>query len=548
MRVGLAQINSTLGDFAKNRESILSSFERAIDKHCDLVVFPELALMGYLPNDLLERDSVVEQQLKEFQILEKQFQKLAPAGVAALVGLITRSSRRNGRPYLNSAALLQKGKKTKFFHKELLPTYDVFDEARHLEKGATRDGFFTFKKQRILVTICEDIWGWPIGQHPSLYLHNPLKEIRSTKSKINRVDLVLNLSASPFTLSKADERRAVVGKTARHFKAPMVYVNLVGGQDEIIFDGGSFATDARGRVIAQSMHFEEDLNVIDFTSQRGGSREAPPQSIESVRRALVLGIRDYTRKCGVSSVHLGLSGGVDSAVVACLAVDALGPRRVLGAAMPGPFNDPLSLKLAEGLARNLGIELLNFAIEPAYDTVLSQLQSGLGSLEFGLVQENVQARLRGLLMMAVSNHRSSMLLTTGNKSELATGYSTLYGDMCGGLAPIGDLLKGQVYQLARHYNSERELIPAEIITRAPSAELRPGQKDQDSLPPYDELDEAVRNLVELKLPARTATEKWLLQALMKSEFKRWQAPPILKISTHGFGRGRRFPIAHRAGW
>ncbi|MES2962633.1 MAG: NAD+ synthase, partial [Bdellovibrionota bacterium] len=494
MRVGLAQMNSTLGDFAGNREKIVELARRALEKRCDLVVFPELTLLGYPPNDLLERESIVEAQLKEFEKLVKQ----VPTGIAVVVGLITKSGRKKGKPYHNTAAFLVRGKAPKFFHKELLPTYDVFDEARYVEKGRIADGFIKYKGKRLLITICEDIWGWELPDHPTNYLENPLVALKREK-----VDLVVNLSASPFTFQKMDDRRKVVALTAKNFKAPMVYVNTVGAQDEIIFDGGSFAVDAKGRTIAQSVFFEDDLNVVDFATGVGGFRDVPEDKVERTRRALVLGLRDFSRKTGIQKMHLGLSGGIDSAVVACLAVDALGPNRVTGITLPGPFNEARSKSLAEKLAKNLGIRCFDIPIAPAYDAVLSSFESSLGKAEFGVVNENMQARLRGLFLMSLSNKEGSLLLTTGNKSEYATGYATLYGDMCGGLAPIADLVKGEVYELARLYNSERDLIPDEIITRPPSAELRPNQKDQDSLPPYDELDAAVKKLVEKQKPART---------------------------------------------
>jgi NAD+ synthase (glutamine-hydrolysing) len=543
MRIALAQINPTLGDFEGNRAKILEYVQRAVTKKSDLVVFPELALMGYLPNDLLERVSAVEDQLKSFNQLIKQI----PSGIGVIVGVLKKSGRKKGKPYFNSAALLIKGRKPQFFHKELLPTYDVFDEARHIEKGTIADGFFSFKGHRFLLSICEDIWGWEIPGHPTNYLENPLLELRDEK-----VDVVINISASPFTSTKAAERKTVVARTAKHFKAPVVYVNMVGAQDEIIFDGGSFVLGPNGKNLAQSVYFDEDLNLFDLESRVGGFRHQPASgntkrnALEHIRRALVLGIRDYVKKTGFSKVHLGLSGGIDSAIVACLAVDALGPGKVTGVTLPGPFNEPRSRTLAEQLAHNLGVSCVNLPIEQSYQAIMQTLHSSIGDFPFSVVNENVQSRIRGLLMMALSNHTGSMLLTTGNKSEYATGYATLYGDMCGGLAPIADLLKSEVYDLAEHYNLERELIPKEILTRPPSAELRPGQKDQDSLPPYDQLDKAVRNLVELQKPARTNVECWLIGVLAKTEFKRWQAPPVLKISAHAFGRGRRMPIANRS--
>lgn len=537
MRIGLAQINCTLGDFKANRLKILEFTRRALERECDLVVFPELSLMGYLPNDLLERESIIDEQLKEFARLSKEI----PKGIGVVVGLMTKSKRKKGKPYHNSAALLEHGKKTKFFSKELLPTYDVFDEARHIEKGSIADGFFSFRGKRFLLTICEDIWGWDLPGHPTNYLENPLVGFRDKK-----VDLVLNMSASPFTNEKASDRRKVVTRTAKNFKAPMVYVNMVGGQDEIIFDGGSFAVDAKGKLLALARYFEEDLSVLDTDEVAGKIPRAIDDSTERLRRALVLGIRDYVRKTGFSRVHLGLSGGIDSAVVACLAVDAVGPRNVTGMTLPGPFSEAKSRILGEQLARTLEIQCLNFSINESYDSVLATLKATLGEFDFGVVNENLQSRLRGLLLMAYSNKENSMLLTTGNKCEYATGYATLYGDMCGGLAPIADLVKGEVYDLAELYNREREVIPQEIITRPPSAELRPGQKDEDSLPPYDDLDASVRRIVERQKPAKSEVDKWLLGVLAKTEFKRWQAAPVLKVSRHAFGRGRRMPIAHRS--
>ncbi len=537
MRVALAQINSTLGDFAGNREKMVSFASRALEKRCDLVVFPELSLMGYLPNDLLERPSIVDAQLKEFAKLQKQI----PDGIAVLCGLITPTGLKVGKPYYNSAALLIKGKKPKFFHKQLLPTYDVFDEARHIENGKVSDGFFKLKGKRILLTICEDIWGWELPDHPTNYLENPLTILKNEK-----VDVVINMSASPFTLSKAKDRAAVVARTAKNFKSPVIYVNLVGGQDEVIFDGASFAVDKTGKEIARNIAFDEDLNIVDLETLQGGFREQTKKPIELLRQALVLGLRDYARKTGFQKLHLGLSGGIDSAVVVCLAVDALGSSKVVGVTMPGPFNEQKSRTLSEELAKNLGIKCFNLPITKSYEGSLATFTETFGEMDFNVVNENMQSRLRGLFMMAYSNKENSLLLTTGNKSEYATGYSTLYGDMCGGLAPIGDLLKGEVYALARHYNSERELIPTAIIERAPSAELRPNQKDQDSLPPYDELDKSVQRLVEYQKPAKSKTDKWLAERLAKTEFKRWQAAPILKVSNHAFGRGRRMPIAHKA--
>lgn len=537
MRIALAQINATVGDFSGNRQRILEVTRQAAGKGADLVLFPELALFGYPPLDLLERSRAIDAQLKEFRRIQTDL----PKGVAIIVGVVTRSEKKTGKPYRNAAAFLEKGKKPKLFYKQLLPAYDVFDEARFVEHGFVKDGFFKFKGQRILMTVCEDIWGWNLPKYPSPYLVNPLKAL-----KRGSADLVLNMSASPFVHKKPSLRGEIVSATAKHFGVPVVYVNAVGGQDELIFDGGSFVMDAKGKVLCEASRFAEDLVIFDSKTQSGEKKGRKLTDPELKRDALVLGIRDFTRKTGLERVHLGLSGGIDSAVVACLAVDALGAKNVSGFTMPGPFNAEMSKSLAEDLGRNLGIRVIDIPINPAYETTLKTLQGAVGSIAFGLVNENLQSRLRGLFMMAIANKENSLLLTTGNKSEYATGYATLYGDMCGGLAPIGDLVKGEIYDLARLYNRRREVIPETIITRPPSAELRPNQKDQDSLPPYDELDAAVRRLVERGQPARTDIERWLMQMILKSEFKRWQAAPILKVSAKAFGLGRRYPIANRS--
>ncbi|GIL17116.1 MAG: NAD+ synthase [Oligoflexia bacterium] len=533
MRVAVAQINPKLGDFENNKNKILDFIQRAQQRHCDLVVFPEAALFGYHPFDLLERGALVDLQLKKLKEIEKKI----PKGICALIGVFTKNTAKKGRPYFNSAALVEKGKKTKFFHKELLPTGDVFDEARFIESGKIANSIFNLKKKKILVTICEDIWAWPDQNGKSQYLKNPLAQIKS------RMDLVINISASPFYPKKPARRRDLVKKTAKHFKAPVVYVNLIGAQDELIFDGGSFALDQKGKEILSSISFEEDLNVLDLESMQGGGRTQIHDDSEMIRRALVLGIRDFCEKTGIQRVHLGLSGGVDSALVACLAVEALGASKVTGIAMPGPFSSAESLSLAEKLAKNLSIHFLQAPITKAYELLKQEIDSCYNVKEFSVMHENLQARLRGLFLMAYSNKENSLLLSTGNKSEYATGYSTLYGDMCGGLVPIGDLTKKQVYEICDIYNQEMEIIPEQILTRAPTAELRPGQKDQDTLPEYDELDRAVEALVEHSREVQTKTEKWLQPVLMRTEFKRWQAAPILKVSKHSFGRGRRFPIA-----
>lgn len=537
MRIALAQVNPTLADFKFNKEKILDFVHQAQQKKCELVVFPECTLFGYHPFDLLERTELVKKQEAEFKDLIKKI----PKGIGVIIGLITKNPSKMGRPYYNSAALLVKGQKPRMFHKQLLPTGDVFDEARFIESGDFSKNYFSFNGKKFFLTICEDIWAWPDAKGNSPYKMNPLAKVKKQK-----VDMVINLSASPYFIGKMKQREYVTAKTAAYFNAPILYANLVGAQDEIIFDGASYIMDKKGKKLMTCLPFEEDMNVIDLNTLEVWNKTPKIDVNEELRRALVLGLRDFCAKIGMKRVHLGLSGGIDSAVVAALAVDALGPANVTGIGLPGPFNAPESLSLAHELAKNLGIDFKIVEIGPMYDEAVKALTKGIQIEGFSLVNENLQARLRGMTLMAFSNKDGSMLLTTGNKSEYATGYSTMYGDMCGGLAPIADLTKAQVYALARHYNKEGEVIPTEIIDRAPSAELRPNQKDQDSLPPYSDLDKAVTNLVEKEGAVKTATDKWLMPILMRTEFKRWQAPPILKVSGHSFGRGRRYPIAHKA--
>ncbi|MGE3387659.1 MAG: NAD+ synthase, partial [Bdellovibrionales bacterium] len=509
MRIALAQVNSWLGDFSLNREKILQATKTAAAQGCELVLFPEASLFGYHPCDLLERKTVVQAQLEELKKLQQQI----PKGIALLVGAIGLNPRPEGKAFTNAAVFLERGKKSQWFAKQLLPTYDVFDESRHIQPGQVKDNVLRWKGRKILVTICEDIWAWPRpgAMRSASYSKNPLKEVKRP------VDLVLNMSASPFTQTKMSQRLRVVKATAAHFNAPMVYVNMVGGQDELIFDGASFAIDAKGKVLAQCGRFCEDLKVLDLNfksfkkkpsnaNEKSGfllKAQLPQESIEVLRQSIILGMKDFALKNGFRKFHLGLSGGIDSAVVACLAVDVVGADRVQAFALPGPFSAPQSLSLAQKLADNLKIELKSISIDPLYQLATRTLDQHLGATAFGVMHENMQARLRSLLLMAVANRDNSLLLATSNKSELATGYSTLYGDMCGGLMPIGDLLKKEVYELAEFYNRQREIIPRALIDRPPTAELRPNQRDDDTLPPYVTLDPIVHDLVEGYQPAKS---------------------------------------------
>lgn len=477
----------------------------------------------------------MQRQIEFLKTLSKEI----PPNMAVIVGAIVPNPKA-GKPYWNAAVVLQRGKKPLVFPKQLLPTYDVFNESRHIQPGDVSKNHFKFKGQKILITICEDIWAWPRNRTPrySSYEENPIKKL-----KPGSFDLVINLSASPFTHSKFDDRRRVTLETVKHLRCPLIYVNMVGAQDELIFDGGSFALDEKKKIIAQCVRFKEDFNVLDLGTKDASLLEVASSPQDSTRQALVLGIKDFVNKTGFSKVHLGLSGGIDSAVVACLAVDALGPMNVTGLGLKGPFTSPDSVKWAKELASKLAIHFHQVDIDPIYTTALQAFEAEFGQQSFDVLNENLQARLRGILLMAYANRNPSLLLGTSNKSELAVGYSTLYGDLCGGLLPIGDLLKTEVYELAALYNAESELIPKGIIERPPSAELRQDQKDQDSLPPYDFLDSTVSHLIDETRKPKSEEEEKILRMIFKSEFKRWQAPPILKVSNHAFGQGRKLPLA-----
>lgn len=536
MKVASVQINPLLGDFYHNVKLLLSFIKKASD--CDLIVCPELALFGYWPGALLERPSVVKKQLKALQSLHQRI----PPKVAVLVGAVTESKKKYGKYYHNSAVLLIKDQKPKFFHKTILPTYDVFDEARYFEPGHLAKNCFRIKGYKVLVTICEDTWAsdqyaWIGSRFPK----DPLKLIKK-----GSVDLVVNLSASPFSINKAQRRLDMIQHVAKQLSAPMLYTNLVGGQDEIIFDGGSVLVDQKGSIQIQSKYFEEDLRCYDLKLKKEIASSSvkvtkPRKTLLSVKQAIVLGIKDFVKKAGYQHVHLGLSGGIDSAIVACLAVEALGPRSVTVIALPGPFSTHLSYRLAQKLAKNLNCHFLEFSIQDAYKQVTKDLKAQRIPCS-GIISENIQSRLRCLYLMAFANHKKSLLLSTSNKSEYAVGYTTLYGDMSGALAPIGDLLKTRVYKLAKQcYKTE---IPSKIISRPPTAELKKNQKDTDHLLPYHQMDPRIKHLMVKCGPAHGAIDRWILEKMRISEFKKWQSPPVLRVTEHAFGSGRRCPINH----
>jgi NAD+ synthetase len=547
MRIALAQLNTTVGDLAGNEAKILAAYQRGVAAAAELVIVPELALTGYPPRDLLTKRAFVEANLAALHRLAG-----ATGDVGLLVGFVGENGRRPGRKLTNSAALLAGGRVVAIRSKSLLPTYDVFDEDRYFEP-AVENSPLEFRGRKLGVTICEDVWNdedfWPERR----YRPNPAVELAAAGAEI-----LLNLSASPWQVGKDRTRHAMLASLALKTRRPVVYCNLVGGNDELVFDGQSLVFSATGALVAQAEAFAEDFRVIE-TDVAGGATFRALAVEQAIHDALVLGTRDYLHKCGFKAAVLGLSGGIDSAVVAALAVAALGRENVRGLALPSEFSSQGSLDDARALAENLGIAYDVVPIQPCFAAVKAQLRGVFAGRAEDVAEENLQARLRGVILMAMSNKFGSLLLTTGNKSELAVGYCTLYGDMCGGLAVISDVPKTMVYRVAQWINADaqkrlgHELIPAASITKPPSAELRPDQTDQDSLPPYDVLDAILEGyVVEAKSAAQLMAEghpeaavKRVVKLIDGSEYKRRQAAPGLKVTTKAFGVGRRFPIAQR---
>jgi NAD+ synthase (glutamine-hydrolysing) len=542
MKIALAQINTTVGDLAGNEAKILDALGRAEAAGMELVVFPELTTTGYPPRDLLLKKDFVAGNLALLERLAAR-----SGSTALLVGYVGRGNVSPGRDVTNQAALLQHGKIVATRAKTLLPTYDVFDEDRYFEP-AEKNLPVAFSGGPLGISICEDIWNdadfWPHRR----YRADPVAHLFSKGAQA-----IFNISASPWWVGKENLRYDMLASLARKSQRPVVLCNLVGGNDELIFDGQSLVFNGGGEEIARGKAFEEDFLIVDTEAGPAGAAAARAAEEENVYKALVLGLRDYLHKCGFQSAVLGLSGGIDSALVACLAVAALGAQRVHGVSLPSQFSSRGSLDDARLLAERLGIRYDVIAIEPPAQSVRQQLRPLFAGRAEDSTEENIQARLRGVILMALSNKFGSLVLTTGNKSELAVGYCTLYGDMCGGLAVISDVPKTMVYRLAKWINREREIIPLSSITKAPSAELRPNQTDQDSLPPYEILDAILdqyvvygRCLSEIvQLGFDEATAKRVIHLIDSSEYKRRQAAPGLKITTKAFGVGRRFPIAQR---
>ena len=542
MKIALAQLNPTVGDFAGNSAKILDFSQRAADKGAGLAVFSELCLCGYLPLDLIERPHFIERNERELACLAKRLP------IPSIVGYAARATGSTGKSAANAAALLANGKIEFVQHKMLLPTYDVFDESRYFQPAAGQQ-VFAFGGQNLGITICEDIWNDKTFWVKPLYDRDPVAELVA-----KHATLIINISGSPYTIHKEGLRLDMLRSLAKFHGLPVIYVNQVGGNDSLVFDGESVVVMPDGRIAAQARSFEEDLILFDTTTATGEAHAHPATEIELVREALVCGTRDYVRKSGFHSVVVGLSGGIDSSVVAAIAVAGLGRENVVGVSMPGPYSSEGSRIDARQLAANLGIEFHTIPITDVFESYRAALLDAFRGRPQDVTEENLQARVRGNLLMALSNKFGSMVLSTGNKSEMAVGYCTLYGDMAGGLAMLSDVPKTMVYDLAHLLNRERELIPAASIEKPPSAELRPNQKDVDSLPPYDVLDRILGAYIEdVKSPEEIAAECGFDIALVRSiagkvdrnEYKRRQAPPGLKITSRAFGLGRPFPIVQK---
>jgi NAD+ synthetase len=561
IRFALAQIDPTVGDLERNTSLHLDFARKARAAGARVVVFPELSIVGYPPKDLLLKPQFIDDNLAAVERVARE----ADPDLEIILGFAARNPAPVGRPLFNAAAVLRGGQVASVHYKTLLPTYDVFDETRYFEPGPA-----TQRNQlvqlagglRVGLSICEDLWNDERLIARRLYHQNPIADLDAAGAEV-----MINCSASPFVLDKHEFRLKLFGEQAKRFNNPLIYVNQVGGNDELVFDGNSVVFDSTGRAVANARDFAEDLLLVDLRRGKAGyqpeavdpdppgpGRTAPATGIESIYQALVLGLSDYVRKCGFRSVVLGLSGGIDSALTCALAVDALGKRRVCGVAMPSRFSSDHSVADAERLARNLGIEFRVIPIKSVHDAYESLLSPCWPGRERDITEENLQARIRGAILMALSNKFGHLVLTTGNKSELAVGYSTLYGDMCGGLAVISDVPKTTVWALSRWVNQKhgREVIPISSIEKVPSAELRPDQTDQDSLPPYDVLDRIVERYVEDDTAAAdivaegiadAATVARVIRMIDRSEYKRRQAAPGLKVTSRAFGFGRRMPIA-----
>jgi NAD+ synthase (glutamine-hydrolysing) len=549
MKIAIAQLNPTIADLAGNSQKILEAAQTAAAQGTRLLLTPELSLCGYPPRDLLLNPGFISAMAVTLQQLARDL----PPNLAVLVGTASpnlKAHTTGGKSLFNSIALLENGQIKQIFHKRLLPTYDVFDENRYFEPGI-QASYFSLDNVDIGVTICEDLWNDEEFLGKRHYPVNPIADLA-----ILRVDIIVNLSASPYSVGKQQYRESMLKHSALRFSQPMIYTNQVGGNDDLIFDGRSFALNRQGEIVCRAPGFTTDLVIVEFDEvQRDLQLTAVSPEYDSeeseIWQALVLGVRDYAQKCGFSQVVLGLSGGIDSALVAAIAAAALGNKNVLGVLMPSPYSSEHSITDALALGGNLGIATKIFQIGElmqGFDHTLADLFAGT---EFGIAEENIQSRIRGNLLMAIANKFGYLLLSTGNKSEMAVGYCTLYGDMNGGLAVIADVPKTRVYRLCEWLNRNSEIIPQNILTKAPSAELKPGQLDQDSLPPYEILDDILEHLIHNHQSAAQIVAAGhdpiivnrVIKMVARAEFKRRQAPPGLKITDRAFGTGWRMPIA-----
>jgi NAD+ synthase/NAD+ synthase (glutamine-hydrolysing) len=544
VKIALGQINTTVGDFSGNAARIVDASRRAQAAGAALVIFPELALCGYPPRDLVENPAFVRRNQEMAEQIAAQ-----TSGIAVICGLVMQAEARTGKSVMNSAVLLEDGRQRFLQHKMLLPTYDVFDESRNFAPAAEQR-LLQFCGKQVALTICEDAWNDKSFWNRQLYGIDPVENLMQAGGR-----LVLNISASPFYSGKRELRRDMLTAIARRYRVQVVMCNLVGGNDSLVFDGSSMVIGPDGSVVAQGKSFEEDLIFCELDSLRGDMRTTVSGEEASIYAALVLGTRDYVHKCGFRQVTVGLSGGIDSALTACIAADALGPENVLGVTMPTEYSSSGSVEDSRRLAANLGIRFELVPIADIFATFRSSLEPLFAGRTEDVTEENLQPRIRGAILMALSNKFGSLVLTTGNKSELAVGYCTLYGDMVGGLAVISDVPKAMVYRLAAYVNSRREAIPAATIQKPPSAELRPGQLDTDSLPPYDILDPILEDYIEDSKGAQeiASSRKLDLELVRRvirmvegAEYKRQQAAPALKITQKAFGVGRRFPIAAKS--
>ncbi|MBL0343371.1 MAG: NAD+ synthase [Bacteroidetes bacterium] len=541
MKIAIAQINCHIGNFESNTDKIVALINKAQQGGAEIIIFPELAVCGYPPLDFLDVAHFTKNCITSIETIA-----LHCVGITAIVGSPSFNPILKGKNLFNSAFVLADGSIQQLVNKTLLPTYDVFDEYRYFEPNSTFK-IVTVAGKKIALTICEDLWN---EEDDPLYVFSPMEELIKQGP-----ELIINIAASPFDYHQQEKRKSILRRNVLKYKLPLFYVNHAGAQTDILFDGGSLALNHNGSLVAELGYFIEDFKIIDLESESFNTpcKQIESGKIERIHDALVMGIRDYFVKMNFTKATLGLSGGIDSALVFALAVEALGKENVLPVMMPSPFSSDHSISDSVKIANTLGVDVLKIPIETIYDTFLSATKSSFDNLPFNVAEENIQARIRGTLLMAISNKHGYILLNTSNKSELAVGYGTLYGDMAGGLSVIGDLYKTEVYSLCRYINRNGEIIPENILTKPPSAELRPGQKDSDSLPDYEVLDKVLFQYIECRQGPdeiiNTGFDPKLVQRILKmvnsSEYKRFQFAPILRVSPKAFGRGRRMPLVAR---